>query len=92
MLKHTISSTKTTKFIEKVPRGTLLDAFLVHLGVLGAPWRVDARNGSGALKFKRPFQMPWGALRRPSGEIWFPFVCLLAENIKIIFLYSQTSG
>ena len=55
-MTHTkISSTKTTKHIEKIPRGILFGSFLVHLGVLGAHWGVDAKKGSGALEFERPF-------------------------------------
>ena len=41
MLKHTKrSTTKTTKSIEKPPRGTLVRAFAVPLSVLGAPLSV----------------------------------------------------
>ena len=53
----------TPRSIEKSPRGTLFDAFLMPLGVLGAPWGVEAKNGSGDLE--RPSE--------PCGALWASF-------------------
>lgn len=64
---HQISSTKTTKPIEKITRSTLFGPFWAPLGVLGAWMRRWDVEGS------------LGSLWDPSGALWESFASFLCS-------------